>query len=68
MSKSKKNRVTKRTLIDRLPSNHGEWLELCVKFTDKAIHDPPYKEDQWLIDQSERLEKQLEEWRKNNET
>ena len=53
------------TLFDRLPSNRGEWLELCIKFTKRAVHNPPYKEDQWLFDQEAKLNKELAEWRKN---
>jgi hypothetical protein len=64
-SKRPKKQRKGQTLIDRLPKDHGEWLELCVKFTDKFISNPPRESEKWLIDQSFRLEKQIDVWRKN---
>jgi hypothetical protein len=64
-TKKAKKQLEGPTLIDRLPKNHGEWLELCVKFTDRAISNPPRESEKWLVDQSFRLEKQIDAWRKN---
>ena len=50
----------------KLPKNHGEWLELCIKFTHRVMNDPPVNEmDKMMSAQSERLHNQLNEWRKN---
>lgn len=51
-------------LIDRLPNNEGERLELYIKLTKKAIEFPEYEID--LINQLKRLEKSLKEWKRKN--
>lgn len=68
--KKKPKKIAKKkfkgpTLLDRLPKNHGEWLELCIKFTKRVIHDPPLESENYLRNQLDRLNKELEEWRKN---
>lgn len=50
------------TFKDNLPKNHGEWLELCIKFTERAIDSG----SDFLIDQLWRLQVELEEWREEN--
>lgn len=47
------------------PVTRGEWLELCIKLTKSAISDPPEDFDQSMIEQADRLTKELKEWRKN---
>lgn len=64
--KVKKNKYKGQTLLDRLPENHGEWLLLCIKYTDRAITHPEAESQKFLIDQKERIESQLEEWKKAN--
>ena len=53
------------TLADKLPKNHGEWLELLIKNTIRAIGPVPHKSEKYLIDQKDRLIKQLEEWKRD---
>lgn len=70
MKKKAKKSVLKRhigpTLFDTLPKNHGEWLELCIKFTMRVVKNPPDSElDKTMLAQADRLRKQLELWRKN---
>lgn len=51
------------TMLDRLPKNRGQWLELVIKFTERAIDQGggPY-----LVDQLWRLQVELEQWKKEN--
>lgn len=52
----KKNLAPKRgSFMDRLPKNHGEWLELVIKLTDRGGKD--------LAEQGVRLRKELEDWK-----
>ena len=67
--KAKKTKVKKplttKVVSDfkkRLPKNHGEWLELCIKLTERAIDGG----NNFLIDQLWRLQAELEQWRKEN--
>lgn len=62
MTKKKK----KLSIIDRLPKNHGEWLELVIKFTKRAIKRYPTSEDDYLKKQLKNLEKELNEYRRKN--
>lgn len=62
--RKKKSIPKKLTLFDRLPKNHGERLELIIKYTERAITNPEYQSD--LINQVIRLKAELEEWRKSN--
>lgn len=52
--------------MDRLPVNRGEYLLLCIKFTDRVIANPPRESDQHMVDQSNRLKNELLEWKKSN--
>lgn len=64
--KAKKVRKIKHkgpTLMDRLPKNHGQWLGLCIKFTERAIDKGG---NSYLVDQLWRLQIQLDEWKKEN--
>lgn len=63
-AKKKKSVPKKPTLFDRLPKNHGERLALIIKYTERAITNPEYQSD--LINQRDRLKKELEEWLKSN--
>ena len=53
----------KPTLMDKLPKNHGEWLELVIRLTERAIKDgrPDY-----MVAQKERLMAELEAWKAQN--
>ena len=64
--KAKKNKYKGPTLMDRLPENHGEWLMLCIKFTKRAITHPELESQKFLIDQANRIEAELTEWKKSN--
>lgn len=50
------------TMLDKLPKNRGEWLELVIKFTERAITD----HDKSMQAQADRLKAELAEWRKAN--
>lgn len=63
--KPTKKRYSGPTLLDRLPNNHGEWLELVIKNTIRAIGPTPRESEKYLINQKDRLTKELAEWRKN---
>ncbi len=69
MKKKPKKTVKKKfkgpTLLDRLPNNHGEWLELVIANTKRHIHNPPMESENYLRNQLDRLTKELKEWRKN---
>lgn len=56
----------KTTLLDRLPKNEGERIELMIFFTKRAITDPKSESQQYLLRQLERLENELKEWKKKN--
>lgn len=61
--KAKKNVWKGSRLEKMLPKNHGQWLNLVIKMTERAIDSGggPY-----LVDQLWRLQVQLEEWKKEN--
>lgn len=62
----KKKKYSGPTLMDKLPNNQGEWLELCIKFTLRGIQSPPVTQlDTDMLAQAERLKQKLNEWRKN---
>lgn len=50
------------TLMDRIPKNEGERLELMIHMTEKRIN-PEYP-DKTMVNQAERLRAKLEEWKK----
>lgn len=62
MKKAKKPTKKKNsgpTILDTLPKNRGEWLELVIEFTERAIHDPPIEADAHLRSQVTRLYREL---------
>jgi hypothetical protein len=62
-TKTKKVAPKAPTIMDRLPKNRGEWLELVIKMTEKHIIDgrPDY-----LVSQAERLKAELKVWKEEN--
>lgn len=70
MKKVKKTKKAKKytgpTLLDKLPKDDGEHIELMIKFTLRNVKTPPVTQfDHDMLAQAERLKKRLEEWRKN---
>lgn len=70
-SRTRKTGITKKrkeikTLIDKLPKNQGEWLELAIFFTERAIKRPDHS-DAFLVAQAVRLRSDLAKWREENE-
>ena len=47
------------TMVDRLPRNRGEWLEIVIKLVEVC-------ESQDMKDQTVRRNKELAEWKLNN--
>lgn len=64
-AKTAKAAPKKLTLMDRLPKNHGEWLELVIKITDRAIGDPAHP-DKGMVAQKARLVEELNAWKSAN--
>jgi hypothetical protein len=65
--KTKKVRKIKHkglTMLDKLPKTHGEYLELLIKMTERAMSKPPLESEKYLLDQADRLRVQLEQWKK----
>ena len=67
-SKTKRTGITKKRketngLLEKIPTNHGEWLELAIKTTERSIKYPDGY-DSYLVRQASRLRDQLDEWRK----
>lgn len=54
------------TMVDKLPNNQGEWLELVIKNTQKSLGGRTDASLQYLRDQEERLKAQLAEWKAAN--
>jgi hypothetical protein len=70
-NETKKTGITKkgsknRTLDDKLPKNQGEWLELVIFFTERALSRPGGKQP-YLLKQLDKLKEELKEWRTKNE-
>jgi hypothetical protein len=63
MAKKNEKKETKTPKLGP-PTTHGEFLEICIKLTKSGISDPPSEND-GMIEQLERLTKELKEWRKN---
>lgn len=61
-AKSKPKEASKPTLLDRLPKNQGERLELMIRLTKRAITNPEY--DKAMVAQAKRLEEELAQWKK----
>lgn len=56
---AKRNEPKKLTMLDRLPKDQGERLELMIRMTERHT-------DKGMVDQAIRLRAQLEEWKKEN--
>jgi len=54
------------TLMDRLPENQGEWLMLVIKNTKKVLGGHSEASYDFLEDQLDRLEKELEAFKASN--
>lgn len=52
------------TLMDKLPKNEGEHLELMIRLTERAIN--PSHPDKGMVDQAERLKAKLAAWKSEN--
>jgi hypothetical protein len=63
--KSEQNKNAGPTLLDRLPKDHGEWLQRVIKLTNRTISGFRLPPEHSLVIQIDRLTKELEEWRKN---
>jgi hypothetical protein len=62
--KTTKKKYSGPTLLDTLPKNQGEWLELVIKFTLRGINNPPvFAIDKTMLAQAERLQSELYIWR-----
>lgn len=61
---AKKVEPKKPSILDRLPKNEGEHIELLIQMTEKRIKNPVA--DKFLADQAVRLKAKLAEWRKAN--
>lgn len=59
-----KKTVVKKSFIEKLPLNKGEWLKLVIEMTEKSIQNK--EADLFLVKQKERLEKELKEWTKTS--
>lgn len=64
MKKKNKKEVKTKPLKLGPPTTRGQFLEICIEFTKRAVTDPPSEND-GMIEQLERLTKELKEWRKN---
>lgn len=62
-TKAKKAGLVKRelTMLDKLPKDRGEWLELVIKLTERTIN--PHSKDCAMKAQKERLEAELAAFR-----
>lgn len=54
----------KTTLLDKLPKNRGERLELMIRMTEK--HVIPNSWDKTMANQAKRLREELAKWKKAN--
>jgi hypothetical protein len=69
---TKKRKETK-TLRDKWPDDQGEWLELAIRFTERALRTNgttgvgSLPSSHYLVRQTSRLKTELEQWRKENE-
>ena len=60
--RKKKSKPKAKSLMDRLPKNRGEYLELLIKMTEKAISPT----DKAMQPQADRLKIELAQWKKSN--
>lgn len=59
-----KKKFNGQTMLDKLPKNEGERLELMIRMTEKHTTDSP--SHQFLRDQATRLRAELAAWKKAN--
>lgn len=67
LTKAAKNKLTKpKTLKSRVtfPKNHGEWLELCIFYTERAMKDYDIKDT--MRNQRNRLLEELNKWKESS--
>lgn len=65
MKKPVRKKISKKgTFHDRLPNNHGEWLELALHMTEKRIKPNSY--DKTMDKQAVRIRQEIVEWKKAN--
>lgn len=63
--KSAAKKVKKQpTVMDTLPRNHGEYLELLIKMTERVIR--PGISDMTMTNQAIRLKAELAKWKSEN--
>lgn len=56
------------TLLDKLPKNDGEHMELMLYFTLRGVTQPPVTQfDRDMLAQADRIIAKLEKWRAENE-
>lgn len=65
MKKKNKKAAPEKTLKLGPPTTHGEFLEICINLTKKAIDDPSVGDGSGMKEQLERMSKELKQWRKN---
>jgi hypothetical protein len=67
MPTKKKRKPTKRVkrnpLLDRLPKNREEYLQLLIRLTERNITNNGTDLDAFFVSQAEKLKKQLAELR-----
>lgn len=59
-----KKRKKIKPLDERLPNDHGEWLELAIHTTERSIRYPN-NSDAYLVEQANRLKSELELWKRS---
>jgi hypothetical protein len=64
MAKKRPAKFKGPTMVDKLPNNHGEWLTLVIRNTQKTIAGISGPTPQYLVDQEQRLFNELEEWKR----
>lgn len=63
VAKNKKLVKKEATMLDNLPKNHGEYLELLIKMTEKRLENNNY--DNTMKNQAVRLKSELAKWKRN---
>lgn len=66
MNKKVKKSTKAQNAMDKWPNNHGEWLLLVLRLTERTIPDLPREDDQIMINQAKRLRVELQEWKNLN--
>jgi hypothetical protein len=50
----------------KIANNRGEILLLYIKYTKRVLSNPPLKSEEFLVNQLNRIEQELVEWKKAN--